>query len=536
MLDEKTIKNLPETSGVYLLKDRDRNILYIGKAKNIRERVGSYIKGDAKDIKTQKLIRHVMYVDTILTKNEKEAFLLENNLIKEHRPRYNINLKDDKTYISLKLTVQEDFPGLYITRNIKDDGSLYFGPYPSVKDVKGVLKLIQNLYPVRQCRNSLFKKRRRPCMLFQIGKCCGPCVEPVDRDAYTTMVQELIDFLYGRNEKILTTLRERIQKASDQWDFEEATTLKERYMTIQGMLEKQTVHEHLGKNRDVWAFCKEKGRLKAILLNFRRGLLIGKRLFKEPIGTSDENDAFASFLFQYYATHPVPEEIILSEDLEEKRILEKHLQKKNNALTVYGPTTTECQDFISLALENLYMKEQMPIEQSFEKALHLTKHPRRIEVYDISHTHGKSPAGVMVVFQDFKPDKGAYRVFHIKDASPMDDIAMMGEVVRRRLMDRNLGPLPDLIIIDGGKGQLSAVTRIMGRMDIHIDTVAIAKGRKRKNMEDVIYVPLRKNPVSFSKRSPVLRELIRMRDEAHRFAIASHKKWKKREDLKGTAE
>ncbi|HBE44369.1 MAG TPA: hypothetical protein DDW17_02655 [Deltaproteobacteria bacterium] len=531
MLDEKAVKELPESPGVYLLRDRDKNILYIGKAKNIRERAYNYIRGDTKDIKTQNLIRKVETVDTISTNNEKEAFLLENNLIKEHKPRYNINLKDDKTYISLKLNVQDDFPGLYITRKIEDDGSLYFGPYPGVKDVRRVLKIIQILYPVRRCKNTVFKKRKRPCILFQLGKCYAPCAGSVDRDTYKSLVNELLDFLHGRNEKILNRLKERIEEASKGWNFEEAKRLKERYTAIQGMLEKQTVHEHFGKNRDVWAFLEERGILKAILMNYRRGVLIGKRLFKEQVSTADVKEAIASFIFQYYSVSPVPDEIILSEEMDEINFLEKYLQEKNSFLRIYGPKAKDYRDFLSLALENLYEKEPVEAGQSFVKELHLKKLPLRIEIYDISHIHGKSPAGVMVVFNDFKPYKKGYRVFHIREAPSMDDMAMMGEVVRRRLMDRNITPLPELIVIDGGKAHLAAVRRIMNTLNLHIDAIAIAKGMKRKRMEDVVYLPLRKNPVIFSKNSLVLKEIVRMRDEAHRFAITSHRKRKKKEDL-----
>jgi excinuclease ABC subunit C len=532
LIDDLIINNLPESSGVYIFRDREKNILYIGKAKNIKERVRSYAREGEKDAKTERLVDKVGHVDFVLTRNEKEAFLLENNLIKENKPRYNVNLKDDKTYVSLKLTLKDRFPALYITREIKDDGALYFGPYPHAKDMKDVLKIVQGLYPVRRCRDTVFKKRKRACMLFELEKCLAPCVKNMEEKAYRDVVDELVDFLSGKDKKLLKGLEHRIEKAAESWNFEEANILKERHNAIKEMLEAQHVHEHLGKNRDVWAFLEDEGKAKIVLLSFRKGVLVSKRLFEESLVAATFNEALSSFLFQYYTTRPIPDEIILSEEIEDIPFLKKYLgERKNGSVRIYGPYDRASKDMIALAVKNLYETEPIALEKDFKKVLHLRVEPSRIEVYDISHTHGKNPSGVMVMFENFKATKKAYRVFHIRGASSMDDIAMMRETLERRIKNEKMPPLPDLFIIDGGKGHLSGVMKVMKALNVDIDVIGIAKGQRRNRMEDLIYLPLRKNPLLLTKASPVFKEIVKMRDEAHRFALLSHRRWKDKEDL-----
>ena len=534
MIDEQTLNNLPESSGVYFFKDKDNRIIYIGKARNLRDRIRSYFREGPRDTKTEHLIKNIDHVDVLLTENEKEAFLLENNLIKEHIPRYNVSLRDDKTYISIKVNLQHPFPGIYVTREIKNDGALYFGPYPHARDVKEVLKLLQDLYPIRNCRDSVFSKRKRPCILFEIGKCIGPCSEKIDKTEYRGIVDEMVDFLSGKNDKVLKDLKKRIDAAGAVWKFDEARSLKERYLAIQDMTEKQNVHEHFGKNRDIWAFTSGENGLNTVVLCFRKGVLIAKRKFHHRTTAMPFNEAISSFIFQYYDARAIPDEIMLSENLADMPFLEKHLkERKKGALKMYGPETKLGREMLGLAIDNLHESEPVLIDEAFKDALHLKKTPNRIEAYDISHTHGKNPTGVMVVFEGFKMAKSAYRVFHIRGESTMDDVAMMGEVLRRRMTDEKIIPLPDLVIIDGGKGHLSATCKVLREQGISIDAISIAKDQRRKKMEDIIYLPMRKNPVPLSKASPVLKEIVKMRDEAHRFAIASHKRWKRKEDLSG---
>jgi excinuclease ABC subunit C len=535
MVDDKLIDNLPDTSGVYIFRDKEKNIIYIGKAKSLKDRVRSYFRDGRKDTKTERLTQKIEHIETLLTTNEKEAFLLESNLIKEHVPRYNINLKDDKTYISLKLTLAHRFPALFVTRKIEDDGSVYFGPYPHAKDVRDVVKLVQDLYPVRRCKDTVFRKRKRPCILFQLGKCLAPCSEMVDETAYRATVHELRDFLSGKDEKLLKDLAGRIEKASASWNFEEAKGLKERYLAIKGMVEKQHVHEHQGKNRDVWAFLEGDRGIKIVLLSFRRGVLISKKAFKESLVAVTRGEGLSSFLFQYYRARPVPDEVILSEELEDAPFLETYLkEKKTGSVKIYGPSDRAAREMVALAVENLHETEPVALGEAFLRALRLKREPTRIEAYDISHIHGKNPSGVMVVFDNFKAKKDGYRVFHIRGEASMDDLASMTEVLERRVRDEKLGLLPELFIIDGGKAHLSAAMRVLKGANIDRDVIGIAKAEGRKRMEDIIYIPLRKNPLLLPKASPVYKEIVKIRDEAHRFAVSSHRRWKRKTDLAGS--
>ncbi len=531
MVTDDFITNLPDSPGVYIFRDKGKEILYVGKARSLKDRVRSYFRDSKKDGKTQRLLDNVDNISILLTGNEKEAFLLENNLIKEHQPKYNIVLKDDKTYVSLKLTVQDKWPALSITRKIQDDGAIYFGPHPHAKDAKELLKVVQSFYPVRRCKDAVFRSRTRACILHQINKCVAPCIGKADEESYRAMVEELADFLQGRNEKLLRKLESRIQEAARAWNFEEATARKEKFLAIKRLVEKQHVHEHMGINRDVWAFLSEEARLKVVVLNFRKGVLISKRTFKESV-ISALDDWLPSFLFQYYSSRPVPEEIVLSEEIEDKALLQQYLrEKRGGSVRIHGPSDSGAGDMIRLAIENLHEIESVALDEAFRKVLHLSKVPRRIEIYDISHTHGRNPSGIMVVFEDFKPKKQDYRVFHIREAASEDDVAMMGEVLRRRVADERMRPLPDLIIADGGKAHLAVVLGAVRGVTPAIDVVSIAKGERRKRMEDFMYLPLRKNPLLLPKSSPVFKQVVRMRDEAHRFAITSHKKWKSRDDL-----
>lgn len=301
MIGELIIEGLPESPGVYLFKDVTGEIIYVGKAKNIRDRVRSYFRNDVKDAKTKMLVESIRTIDFILTANEKEAFLLENNLIKQHSPKYNIVLKDNKSYLSLKLTIRDRYPGLFATRKIVDDGSIYFGPYPHGREVRDILRLMQQLYPIRKCKESIFRKRKRVCILFELGKCPGPCVMPVDAAEYAKTIEQVRDFLSGRDDKVLKTIESEITGKIASWDFEAAQALKERYLAIKAMMEKQHVHEHFGKNRDVWAFSDHAKVVSIVVLTVRGGVLLSRRLYKERFYSGDIGETLMTFLFQYYS-------------------------------------------------------------------------------------------------------------------------------------------------------------------------------------------------------------------------------------------
>ena len=533
MIGELVLDGLPGSPGVYLFKDGAGCIIYVGKAKNIRDRVRSYFRSDVKDTKTKLLVESIRSIDFILTANEKEAFLLENNLIKQHAPKYNIVLKDDKSYLSLKLTVKDDYPGLFPTRKIVDDGSIYFGPYPHGREVRDILKLMEQVYPIRKCKDSVFRKRKRACILFEIGKCPGPCVMRVDAAEYAKTIEQVSDFLSGRDEKVLKTIESDIARKIASWDFEAAQVLKERYTAIKGMMEKQNVHEHFGKNRDVWAFSERAKVISIVVLTVRAGVLLSRRLYKETFYAEGAGETLMTFLFQYYSAHPIPDEIIISEEPENRDVLERYLTEKKRApVRILGPGHRGARDMVRLAIENLHETDTRPLDEAFRDTLRLKNPPGRIEVYDISHIAGQNPTGAMTVFTNFKPAKDQYRVFHIRGGDTLDDIAMITEVLTRRIGNPELGPLPDLYIIDGGKGQLAAAHKVLRSRNIEGDIISIAKGEGRKRMEDVIYIPARKNHLALPKASAVFKQIVRMRDEAHRFAVSSHRQWRKKENLK----
>lgn len=533
MIGELIIDGLPESPGVYLFKDGTDQIIYVGKAKNVRDRVRSYFRNDVKDAKTKMLVESIETIDFILTANEKEAFLLENNLIKQHSPKYNIVLKDDKSYLSLKLTIKDEHPGLFATRKIVDDGSIYFGPYPHGRDVRDVLKLLQQLYPIRKCKESVFRKRKRTCILFELGKCPGPCVMPVDAAEYAKTIDQVRDFLSGRDEKVLKTIEADIAGRIASWDFEAAQVLKERYLAIKAMMEKQHVHEHFGKNRDAWAFSERAKIVSIVVLTVRGGVLLSRRLYKESSYAQDASETLMTFLFQYYSARPIPDEIILSEELEDGDVLEKYLaERKKGPVKILGPGHRGARDMVRLAIENLHETETLPLDQAFKDALRLRAAPQRIEIYDISHIGGKNPTGAMAVFTNSKPAKDQYRIFHIRGEDTLDDVAMITEVLTRRVNNTELGPLPDLYIIDGGKGQLAAAHKVLKSHNIETDIISIAKAEGRKRMEDIIYIPARKNHLALPRASAVFKEIVKMRDEAHRFAVSSHRRWRSKENLK----
>ena len=358
--------------------------------------------------------------------------------------------------------------------------------------------------------------------------------DEIDEKTYRAIVEEIADFLTGRNDKLLKKLEEQIEEAADAWNFEEARAKKEKYLAIKRLVEKQHVHEHMGINRDVWGFLFEEGRVKVVTPQLQKGRAHletrSSRRRPRPISMTP----LSSFLFQYYSTRPIPDEIVLSEEIGDKPYLQQYLkERKKGRVRLHGPTDSGTGDMIRLAVENLHEVETaMDLPEAFRRMLHLSKAPNRIEIYDNSHSHGQSPSGVMVVFEGFKPKKDGYRVFHIREASPEDDVAMMAEVLRRRVDDERIRPCPDLVI-DRRRERPSLPRRSPSSRAARSRWTSSAsrRGKRRKRMEDVIYLPFRKNPLLLPKSSPVFKEIVRMRDEAHRFAITSHKKWKRREDL-----
>jgi len=548
---EDQIQSLPTSPGVYLMKDQAGTVLYIGKAKNLRSRVRTYFgkSGDAR-LSLRFLMPKVRQVETFLTDTEKEALILENTLIKKHKPRHNIDLKDDKTYFSLRFNLEEEFPKLTLVRKIKRDGARYFGPYASSAAVKETLRVLRHLFPLRTCNDANFRNRSRPCLNFQIKKCLGPCCGMVSSEKYADLVQEVILFLEGKNSQLIKLLQERMTEASEALNFEEAARLRDQIAAIEQTLEKQKAVSQTPNDQDVFAFHRRGNAWEFQVLFFRRGILVGNKAFHFPRLNLPEEEALSAFLRQYYAEEPsIPHEILLPLPIEDERLLAEWLSEKKVArVEVHAPQRGEKKSLVEMAgknAENSFQKRVGETEtlalilQELKEKLRLKTVPHRAECFDISNLFGTLAVGSMVSFLDGRPEPSHYRHFKVHAPSFPDDYAMMYEILRRRYGKLEPGgEKPNLLIVDGGKGQLNVALAVLAELGLQdISAVGLAKDKGpslRKIAEktaDKVYLPNVKDPVLLG-RSASLRYLQRIRDEAHRFAIRYHKKLRGKHGLR----
>ncbi|MGQ9646178.1 MAG: excinuclease ABC subunit UvrC [Thermodesulfobacteriota bacterium] len=552
-LDQK-IAHLPTNSGVYLFEDRKGTILYVGKAGNIKHRVSSYFqKREDKDAKTSALLEKVANIDTIVTDTEKEAFILENNLIKEHRPRYNVKLRDDKNYPCLKLTVEETYPTLCIVRRIKKDSSLYFGPYPSATSLRETLKLIRRLFPIRTCQDTKFRNRLRPCINYEMGRCLGPCCDKTDPASYREVVNQVRMFLEGRNRDLVEKLRKRMEEESERLHFEVAAKIRDQIKHIEKVIEKQKIVSSDFVDQDVVGFHRQDHRVIIHPLFVRGGKLLGGKGFTFPSHGLPDEEILSSFLVQYYREGKfIPEQILLPKGLPEQTLIEDRLTElKGRKVRIFVPARGNRMHLLKMACENAekylhseaeFERDQNKLLESLKEKLHLKKIPRRIEAFDISNLQGGYAVGSMVSFENGRPNKNGYRHFKIKTVEGANDYGMMYEVLLRRYQKAvEEGELPDLVLLDGGKGQLNVAQEVFRELGMkEVDLISLAKerviGRSAKarlsKTEEKIFHPQYKDPLQLGKQSPLLHLLDRIRDEAHRFAITYHKKMRGRETIK----
>jgi excinuclease ABC subunit C len=526
--------NLPQGPGVYIFKDRSDQIIYVGKAKNLKKRVLAYFKPSSElPHKTALMMNKAEGLDYFLTATEKEAFILEDTLVKRHMPRYNIILRDDKRYPCLRLDIQNPFPRFRIVRKIKKDGALYFGPFSSANSVRSTLKLIDRIFHLRKCKGRDLPKRSRPCLNYQLGRCLGACVHEVSSSAYKEIVDQVKLFLEGHNRELIRQLRKNMTQASEQLDFEKAARMRDQIRAVEATIERQHVVSPKMEDQDVIGLAQENGRFQVVILFVRKGYLLGSRdyLFRNKGGSSSE--IMEAFLKQYYAQESfIPKHILISEYVEDLPPLTDWISDlAGKRVSVHHPMRGEKLRLIRMAVtnaENLLttraeiQKEDLMVLAKF--VLRLSKVPRAIEGLDISTLRGDQAVGTVVSFLDGLPHKSGYRNYKIKGIEGIDDYGMMSEVVSRRL---SKGNLPDLFLVDGGKGHLLAVKKVMSNFPgLELpEVVAIAKAddRKRSNT-DKIYILGRKNPLSLKSEHPVLLLLMRVRDEAHRRAITYHRK------------
>jgi len=541
------IAAVPSNPGCYLMRDTKGAVIYVGKAKNLRARIRAYINESDSRYTVRFLMGRVAHLDFLVTSNEKEALLLENSLIKHHKPRYNIRLKDDKTYVSVRVNLEHPFPRVTITRKRRKDGSRYFGPYPSASAVRDTLRLLQRVFPLRTCSDSVLKNRTRPCLYFQMKQCSAPCVGYISQDEYREIVEQVLLILAGRNHELEKLLLDAIAQCAEKLEFEKAAALRDRLYAVRKTMERQrTVAVPGAEDRDVFGIYVQ-GRFSEIqVLYYRGGKMAGGRSFSFNLREMPLDELFGSFLLQYYADSPtIPHGVLAPVPMDDADTLAELLSEQRGAkVAVQCPQRGEKRALVEMANQNartsfeekrLGERANRDLLEQIQAKLGLTRIPNRIECFDISTQQGDKPVGSMAVFENGAPARSRYRKYAIRQVEGQDDFAMMREVLLRRYrraVEEN--DLPDLVLIDGGKGQLNvAVTalRDLGLEDLDIASIAKARAQGDRHSPERFFSPGRANPIVPRQDSPVVHLLARVRDEAHRFAVTYHRKRRKKATL-----
>ena len=554
---QELLKNLPTKPGVYLHKDADGNVLYVGKANNLRNRVRSYFHTNVDSIKTQRLRRQIADIEVIITESELEALLLEMTLIKQHRPQFNVRLKDDKRYPYIKVHWADPFPKVTVTRRMVRDGSRYFGPFTSAWAVQQTLDLLRKIFPYLTCDRIITGKDERACLYYDIKLCNAPCIGAVTQDEYRENIQRLMDFLDGKSDYIVRGIETKMAAAATDLQFEKAAEYRDQLKAIQRITARQKVIGSSDTDQDVIAFARQDGDACVQIFFIRHGKLIGREYFMldNTEGESD-HEVLREFMTQFYDDAAyIPREVLLPSEIEEANIIEEWLRRKRNTkVTIQVPRRGKKRELVEMAAENAHdtlatLRQQWAADRSkhvlaiteLQDALRLPAPPARIECYDISHTQGTQTVGSMVVFVQGAPQKSDYRRFNVQTVGN-DDYGAMREVLTRRfqryrdtlagelhdpseIKARSERPtawaiLPDLLLIDGGKGQLAVGLEVLREFDLEGE-VPIASLAKQ---EEEIFVPDRPQSVLLPRRSEALYLVQRVRDEAHRFANESHRK------------
>jgi excinuclease ABC subunit C len=547
------VEAAPTAPGVYLLRDRARKVLYVGKANNLRNRLRQYLRGGDGRVQVPFLLRRVADVETLVTRNEKEALILEDNLIKQYKPRYNIRLKDDKSYVSVKVTVRDPWPRICVTRRVEKDGSRYFGPFHSASAVRQSLDAIRKIFPLRSCSDTVFRNRSRPCLEYQIRRCPAPCCLPVDRETYQRNLEDAMLFLEGRNTQLVEGLRERMRQASEQMRYEEAARLRDRIRALEKTAEPEAVVAHFGLDQDVFGLYREGGFLEIQVLGVRHGKLTSSQSYAFADLEFPDSQVLSEVLGRYYSGGRfVPDEILVPVDLEDREAREQYLSElKGKRVRILRPRRGPKVRLLEMAAENARQgflarrrteDTRARMLEELQRRLGLRSAPKRIECFDVSNFQGGEIVASMVAFDEGEPDKSRYRRYRLRSVEGQDDFASLHEALRRRY-ERALreNDLPDLVVIDGGKGQLGIARAVFRELGLEqLEVVALAKERVARDArspeirrsEDRVFLPDRKNPLRLPQNSTALFLLQRVRDEAHRFAIAYHREVRRRERMR----
>ncbi|WP_051375775.1 excinuclease ABC subunit UvrC [Aliihoeflea sp. 2WW] len=553
------VKRLPNSPGVYRMTNAAGDVLYVGKARSLKKRVTNYAQGKGHTNRIGRMVRETAHMEFVVTRTEIEALLLEANLIKRLRPRFNVLMRDDKSFPYILLTRDHPSPGIFKHRGARSKKGDYFGPFASAGAVGRTINSLQRAFLLRTCTDSVFESRTRPCLLYQIKRCSGPCTNEVSKPDYDELVDEAKAFLSGKSSKIVAEISKAMQEASAELDFERAAIYRDRLSALSHVQSHQGINTQSTEEADVFAIHQEGGQSCIEVFFFRTGQNWGNRAYFPKADPSIEApEVLGAFLAQFYDDKPIPRTILLSQPVEEQQLLAEALATKaGRKITVMVPQRGEKKDLTDHALQNARQglgrrlaetSSQARLLAGLAEAFGLDRTPRRIEVFDNSHIMGTNAVGAMIVAGPEGFVKNQCRKFNIRstDITPGDDFGMMREVMERRfsrlikengIPDRNapddrdeFPAWPDLLLIDGGQGQLSAVRKILGDLGIQdaVATIGVAKGVDRDAGRERFFIPGR-DPFSLPMRDPVLYFVQRLRDEAHRFAIGSHRARRKKE-------
>jgi len=557
------LDRIPSEPGVYLMKDKKGRVIYIGKASSLRARVRSYFNrsGDTRAF-VALLGRLLGDVETVVVNNEKEALLLENNLVKQHQPRFNVKLADDKNYLVLRLDARQDYPRLEVVRRIGTDGARYFGPYHSATSARATLQTVNRHFKLRTCSDHVMASRRRPCLQYQIKRCDAPCVFPVDKTGYAEQVRDVALFLEGKDRELTERLRGRMREASSKLEYESAAAVRDQLRSLERTLEEQRVVSDELRDQDVVGFHREGAAVEVAVLHVRGGKLLGRRTFHFGSQEFPDEEMVSSFVSLYYDLGSyVPDEVLLPIAIDDAAVKAEWLRERRGGrkVEILTPQRGPRAKLVELANKNAQASyvsrrdKQKDIGEALAKLrarLGLKREPRRIECFDVSHLQGSSVVASMVVFLDGEPAKAEYRRFKVKTVTN-DDFAAMYEVLSRRFRrsvkveeGEKAWPLPDLLVVDGGKGQLATAMAALGDVGVDtgvdgMDVVGLAKDRENEKGEkqpDRVFLPKIKDPIRLRPNAAELFVLARIRDEAHRFAVTYHKQLRGKRTLRSSLE
>lgn len=538
------LKNLTERPGVYMMKDAEDQIIYVGKAKNLKRRVSSYFKKRHDAIKTEAMVAQIASIEVTVTDTESEALILENTLIKRHKPRYNILFRDDKSYPYIFVSTGKKFPSLSYHRGAKRRVGRYFGPFPNASAVHQTLHAIQKIFPVRQCAESVFNHRSRPCLQYQIKRCSGPCVDGlVTKEEYDEDVANTIAFLEGKSFEVIENLGHKMQSASDAFEFEAAAVYRDKISALRAIQSQHLINQPGSKDTDVVAMAEEANQVCVSIMMYRGGNLWGSQNYFPKTGGQevDADEVITAFISQHYSDLPVPQLLLVSEALEDKTALESWLSQRRQEGKASGKvkirqskSQTE-KGLMKLAMTNATsgLKQQLTQKASqaervkaLQEVLALPVPPNHMECFDISHTQGNQTVASCVVFSEGVPNSSAYRKFNIEGIQPGDDYAAMHQALTRRYsrVKKEGLPMADLIVIDGGKGQLNKAIEVFKALELdNVPLVSVAKGEGRKAGLEILYTPFNEEGIDLEADDIALHLINYIRDEAHRFAITSHR-------------